>query len=104
QRHVGAAVHLGDPQRGDLVETGDDLLHPEVAEDERLQLAKKAEKSEKTLSVDVHGERLLANDFALDLFQPPGPELEIRPHGPIVPRRLGKTRGPRAGAPGRRPE
>src|SRR5213596_4412376 len=98
QRHVGTAVHLGDPQRSHLVEAGDDFLHPEIAEDERLELERRAEKSEEALAVDVHGERLLANDFALDLFQPTRPKLEIRPHGPYRATPVGKDKGPRVGA------
>src|SRR5262250_352269 len=42
----------------------------------------RAEEDEAALPVDVGGERLLADDLALDLVHAPTPDLEVRAHGP----------------------
>src|SRR5262250_378565 len=42
----------------------------------------RAREGEEALPVDVGGERLLADDLALDLVHAPTPDLEVRAHGP----------------------
>jgi hypothetical protein len=97
KRHVCPAVDLGDLELGDVVEARDDLLHPEVAQHELLELKRRAEQRQEALAVDVDGQRLLADDVTLDLLQPAVFDLKVRAHGPIVPCQSGKAKGSRRG-------
>src|SRR3989304_1182552 len=58
---------------------------------------RRGEEGQEALAVDVDGQRLLADDVAFDLVQTTALELEIRAHGPIVPRPSGKAKGPPLG-------
>ena len=75
-------MRSGDHEGGNLVEAADDLLHPEIAEHQGLEVEGRAQEGDEALTVDVDGERLLADDLALDLVQAPTPDLEVRAHGP----------------------
>src|SRR5215469_348953 len=97
ERHIGAPVHLGDLERGDFVEIGDHLLHPEVAHDERLEIEGRAQEGEEALTVDVYGQRLLADYLGLDLLEAAALELEIRPHRPYRATPVRKGKGPQTG-------
>ena len=98
QRHVGAPVHLRDGKTGDLVEARDHLLHPEVAQDEGLEIEGRAQEGEEALAVDVHGQRLLPDYLGLDFLEAAALELEVRPHRPYRATPVRKTKGPRPGA------
>src|SRR5262249_33112260 len=77
---VGAAIDRRDL---DLLHVGDaldDLLHPEIADDEGLQLHRRAQQREESLAVDVEGQRLLANDLARGLLGAVTAHLEVRSH------------------------
>src|SRR5438309_3910560 len=67
----------------DLVERGDDLLHPEVADDQRLELHGRAEEREELLPVDRERERLLAHDLTGDLVGPAAANPEVGTHRPL---------------------
>src|SRR6266487_341761 len=99
QRHVGAPVHLRDGKTGDLVEARDHLLHPEVAQDEGLEIEGRAQEGEEALAVDVHGQRLLPDYLGLDFLEAAALELEVRPHRPYRATPVRKTKGPPVGGP-----
>jgi hypothetical protein len=80
---VRAPVHLGDGERSDVLEAADHLLHPEIAEHERLQPRRRAEKRQEALAVHVHGERLLADHLGADLLQTAPAEHEEGPHARV---------------------
>ena len=80
QRHVGAAVHGGDVEPGDLRGVPDHLLDPEVPDDERLELDRGAEEREELLAVDPDRQRLLAHHLADDLVGAIAPHSEVGPH------------------------
>src|SRR5215510_14247453 len=90
---VGAAIDLGDPEGGNLVEAADDLLHPEIAEHQGLEVEGRAQEGEEALTVDVDGERLLADDLALDLVQAPTLTWKYVRMGPMVPCRRERSQG-----------
>ena len=57
-----------------------DLLHPEIADHQRVELEGGAEQREKALAVDVDRQRLLPDDLALDFFEPAALDVEVGPH------------------------
>src|SRR5262249_35646921 len=72
----------------------DHALHPEIAEDERLQQKRRAEQGDEPLAVDIEGQRLLADDVALDLVDTTSPDLQICPHRLASRRRPWSLYGP----------
>src|SRR5262249_29704375 len=58
----------------------DDLFHPEIADDEGLQLHRRAQQREESLAVDVEGQRLLADDLARGLLGAVTAPLGVRSH------------------------
>ena len=68
----------------DLVEPADDLLHPEVAHDERLEVDGRAEKCQKLLTIHVDRQRLLTNDFTGDFVGVGSAEPKVGAHDPLA--------------------
>src|SRR5439155_1204608 len=63
-----------------LLDVADHLLHPKVADDQRLEHHRCAEQREKLLAVDVDGEGLLADDVAGHFAHATGPDGDVRAH------------------------
>ena len=78
--HLRAAVHGGHVEPGDLGEILDHLLHPEVADDERLELDRRAEEREELRAIHVDRQRLFAHDLAGDLVGAIALDSEIGSH------------------------
>ena len=78
--HLRAAVHGGHVEPGDLGEILDHLLHPEVADDERLELDRRAEEREELRAIHVDRQRLFAYDLAGDLVGAIALDSEIGSH------------------------
>ncbi len=67
ERDLRPPVDRRDLDVADLLEPADDLLHPEVAHDQRLEVDGRAEECQKLLAIHVDRQRLLTNDFTGDL-------------------------------------
>ena len=80
QRHLGAAVDGGHLEPCDLLARADDLLHPQVADDQLFERHRRAEQREELLAIDEDAERLLADDLARDLVHLPPLDPQIRAH------------------------
>ena len=80
ERDLDLPVDLGHVEADDLVEGRDHPLHPEIADDQRVELLRRAEQGEEPLAVDPHRERLFADDLRPDLLEGAGLQPEERPH------------------------
>ena len=66
---------------GKIAVAGDDLLHPQVADDQRFEHHRRAQQGEELLAVDEDAHRLLAHDLARDFLDAPSLDLQVGPHG-----------------------